>query len=438
MIDGLTKINQSQLEVFEYASHNLVNKLETIRKILRFGETDMRVLIIKIFDRYHNILTLFWRPEIEWQLKYIAQTQEIYIPIAKRIGLREVHQKLLYHALYYEDQPAFLKIRDDIQRHNKLGSTLEKTISKYLKSASNTNIISINFGKHDAYNLYNRLGKEDFSIPDLFFVEIVVPQKKDCFNLLRDLNAPQDMTIIPIGVVKDYISRPKLSRYQALHLNTIVNGKHKTQLHILSQRMKKRSDARLSVSEILEIYPRILFRDFDLIDEATESNSDKFISSVMNHVFAKKMQIHNPKKKEVYVPYNFSALDAAIYLYPRKIKSIASIQVNQQEVPLNHLLQPNDIVEVSFSRKSNISSSWLQFIESDVSAFRLQKALKKEGTTDILLQGRKMLQDHFDILRLGDVRSIMERDSSRLLGHNANEIYQMIGQGSIMPIEVME
>lgn len=273
---------------------------------------------------------------------------------------------------------------------------------------------------------------------DLFFVEIVVPYKKDCYNLLRDLNLPHHQNIIPIGAVKDFIAKPKLSEYQALHIHTIVNGNQKIGLHILSERMQRESQKKLPIHKILEIYPNILFHDFDLIDEATTSNSDKFISAVMNHVFAKKMQIHNPKKKAVYVPYTFSALDAAIYLYPEKISHIATIYVNQKPVSMGHLLAPNDIIEVEFTKKNHISSSWLQYSESDVSMFRLQRALKKEGNIDTLLQGKKILQEHFDVFRLGDVRSIMHKDAKRLLGHTPNEIYQMVGQGSLMPIEVME
>jgi len=96
-------------------------------------------------------------------------------------------------------------------------------------------------------------------------------------------------------------------------------------------------------------------------------------------VFAKKMQIHNPKKNEVYVPYNFTALDAAIYLYPNKIKNIKSILVNQEEVSFGTVLNPNDIIEVNFSRTVLAEASWIKYLQSETSRFRLQSVLKKEN-----------------------------------------------------------
>ena len=182
----------------------------------------------------------------------------------------------------------------------------------------------------------------------MYFIEIVVPDEEDCYNLLKDLNNPVDSTLIPVGVVRDFVSRPKLSQYRALQFECIIKGKDRIRVHILSEEMHERKQSLLSIDELREIYSPVLFHDFDLIDEATRSSSDRFIQSVMSQVFSKKMQIHSPKKNEVYVPYDFTALDAAIYLYPEKIKYISKILVNHTPATFDQELHPNDIIEVTF------------------------------------------------------------------------------------------
>lgn len=149
--------------------------------------------------------------------------------------------------------------------------------------------------------------------------------------------------------------------------------------------MYERRVSLLRVDELTQIYSDVLFADFDLIDEATASNSDKFIESVTHHVFAKKMQIHNPEMQEVFVPYEFTALDAAIYLYPDKIMYIDKVRVNKKSAYFGDQVKINDIVEVIFSKQPRAVADWLRYLQSDISRYRLQEVLKKDNT-DLTLE----------------------------------------------------
>lgn len=127
------------------------------------------------------------------------------------------------------------------------------------------------------------------------------------------------------------------------------------------------------------------------------------------------MQIHNPKKNEVYVPYNFTALDAAIYLFPDRIDYIQTILVNQEEVPFGTTLQSNDIIEVKFGKDENAQPNWIRYLQSETSKFRLQSLLKHEDQDFVTERGQEMLQEHFDKFHLGQVSATMERESMKRL-----------------------
>ena len=146
----------------------------------------------------------------------------------------------------------------------------------------------------------------------------------------------------------DFINNPRFSGYSGLHFEVIFRGAQRMKIRIVPQKTQDSIIAGRTFSELDGIYSSVLFRDFDLINEATVSNSEAFMESVTAHIFAKKIPLHSAIKPLFYMPIGLTMLDAIIYLEPEKFPYIADIYRNEEKVPFHASLNRDDILSYTF------------------------------------------------------------------------------------------
>jgi hypothetical protein len=178
--------------------------------------------------------------------------------------------------------------------------------------------------------------------------DLVVAEPGDCYAILYDIGHREDPNCIQSGKIANFINNPRFSGYSGLHFEVIFRGSRRMKIRIIPKKTQDSIIAGRTFVELANIYSPVLFRDFDLINEATTSNSEAFMESVTTHIFAKKIPLHSMVKPVFYMPPGLTMLDAIIYLEPEKFPYIVNIYRNEEKVPLYALLNHDDIITYTF------------------------------------------------------------------------------------------
>jgi len=444
LIEGVSKIPE-KCEIAEIHHRNYKDvqlSLETIRKLLLFAEKDVRILFIKLVDRMHNILTISTKKGKEKRERKVIETKEVYVPIASKLGLwdiKDILESYCFENLYLDE---YVDLKNQVNHYKKKSIELFEKINKFLLD----NIYSISHFKVEKYvydpsQLYTRKNTPYLHVRYPFHVNIICQSVKDCYQFISEVSNKNKFIITKTNVIKNYIVVPKFNGYQAIHMTMIVDGRYSIRFHVMTEKMFKENNAGMKLIDLQTTYKDILFSDFELIENATKSQSYKFMEAVKKHMLADKIIIHNPEKGEFYIPENLTALDAVFHLFPKKARFVKDIFVNHIKVNFDYIILNNDIVEIIFSKKTTFDIKYLQILNSEVAKFRIQKFLKKKTSEYKVDLGKNFLQQYLDKLYLGDVDSCLRKNMLILQTFRVDsidELFILIGEGIISPLEIVD
>ena len=368
IVEGATKIRAVwQSETGKESTNDA--KFETIRKILVASQKDIRILFLKVFDRLHNMITLGAKSPA-WQRRIAEETRDIYAPLAKRCWLREVHHFLQWLAMEVLEPEVWETMKTFVE--NKYTEILEtaETVRSYIESDTwSKKIIKIETRFISPFSIdLSRIYHEN----SWYSIQIVVKESSDCYAILHDIGSKKDENLLQVGRIHDLINQPRLSSYEGLHFDVVFQGIHRIKIRVLSERTFERISHHPSFDELWTIYSPVLFRDFDLIREATASDSEEFMQSVTEHILARKIPLHSEIRTLFYLPIKSTALDAAIYLSPERFDYIEGIYRNNEKIPLHTTLENNDIVTFMYSEEKMLKQEWIEFVHSGVSKWRIR------------------------------------------------------------------
>jgi guanosine-3',5'-bis(diphosphate) 3'-pyrophosphohydrolase len=435
--DGLTKISG----VFD---NNTSRQAENFRKILLTLSDDIRVILIKIADRLHNMRTLSSLP-VQKQMKIASETIYLFAPLAHRLGLYVIKTELEDLSLKY----LYPKVFEELETKLKKNETSQRLFLEEFKSPIESRLqnfglkFEISARQKSIYSIWQKMQKKNVpfeEIYDLMAIRIVfdpienVPEKTQCWNiysLITDIYMPKPERI------RDWVSTPKANGYEALHATVMGPKGHWVEVQIRSRRMDEIAEkgfaAHWKYKDEKSSYEAELDKWIKRLTELLEDpNSDalEFLDDLKLNLFSSEIFIFTPKGDIKTMPTDAIALDFAYEIHSQIGHKAIGAKVNHKLVALNHQLKSGDQVEIITSEKPQLRIDWLTKVHTAKAKSAISSSLKSE-TKNRIEKGKKMLENKLDELKLKPSNRIFRKLLPNYMVTSKDELYSKIGIGII-------
>jgi len=395
IVDGVTKLERLQFDSKE------AQQAATMRKMLVAMARDLRVLIIKLADRLHNMRTIAAMPS-EKQQRIAHETLEIYAPLAHRLGMQELKQQLedLSFASLYPKRFAeldHLVATRSPERETYLAKAIAEVQGRLLELGITAEVTGR--GKH-LWSIYEKMvqkGREFDDIFDLIAVRVIVDSVKDCYAALGCIHGRYKPVV---GRFKDYIAMPKFNLYQSLHTTVIGPGGKAVEMQIRTREMHQRAE--WGVAAHWAYKDEGAASDIDwlnrIIDwQAEISDPAAFMENLKTDLEQDEVFVFTPNGKVVTLPVGSTTVDFAYAVHTEVGHACIGAKVNGRLVPLTHLMKSGDTCEIFTSKVESAGPSrdWLQFVESPRARNKIKQWFSRERRDDMVEAGRDELIKEF-------------------------------------------
>lgn len=448
LVDGVTKLDKINFRSREE------QQAENFRKMLLAMAKDIRVLMIKLCDRMHNMRTLEYLPEAR-RMRIAQETQDIFAPLAHRLGIHWLKSELEDLCLRYLKPEVYENIKRWV---NKKKAERERDIHKVvamLKEILVANGIQGQVSgrpKHfsSIYQKMERQGLVFDEIYDLIAFRIIVPTSMDCYAALGIVHAR--WTPIP-GRFKDYIAMPKPNNYQSLHTTVVGPEGARIEIQIRTQEMHEVAEKGIAAhwvykSQDGKTVPMVhKGKEFSWLRELVESermlhDPVEFMSIVKDGLFPHEVFVFSPHGDLHSLVSGSTPIDFAYAVHTQIGNSCAGARVNGRQVPLSYILQNGDTVEIITSKTQSPSKDWLQMVATSKAKQRIRSWLRSEERNRSILIGRELLAKELkkvkhslvSVEKLGELKKAAEQ-----LGYSdADLLLADIGYGKLPARDVVQ
>ena len=437
LVDGLTKIS-------EVMGSNTTKQAESFRKMILTLADDVRVILIKIADRLHNMRTLDSMPEHK-QVKIASETLYIYAPLAHRMGLHAIKTELEDLSLKYENpveyQELEKRIHDYRDEHTGLYQQFIAPIRERLTESGYR--YDITARTKSVYSVWSKMQRRHISfeeIYDLLAVRIVFdpkdnqPEKWQCWNiysLITDMYSPKPERI------RDWVSVPKANGYEALHLTVMGPGGKWIEVQIRSRRMDEIAEKGLAAhwkykgdnAEASNEVDKWLAGIKEMLEQPG-TDALEFLDEFKLNLFAKEIRVFTPKGEMRTLPKGASVLDFAYDIHTEIGNSCIGGKVNHKLVPMSHRLQSGDQVEVLTSDKQKPQSDWLDFIVTAKARNNILMVFRREKKEQIRI-GTTMFEKLLDDMKLPFGAENLNKALLHLKLQHKDDLYVSLAKGHL-------
>lgn len=405
LVESVTKIGNIEFkDEKEYMATNH-------RKIFIAMAKDVRVILIKLVDRLHNMRTLSFMSE-EKQKKIAKETLDVYAPIAHRLGISEIKNELEDLAFYYLFPDKYYEIADLIETRKAQRDAYVNTMIQEISELLTTNHIQFRiFGRSKHfYSIYKKMStknKRFDEILDLNAIRIVTNSELGCYEVLGHIHAKYRP--IP-GRLKDYIAMPKMNMYQSLHTTIVATAGNIFEIQIRTEEMDLIAERGIAAhyrykegtkynqeSSQKEIEERLTwFKDFDNLTKESK-NADEYMDILTHDVFEANVYVMSPKGRVIDLPNGATPLDFAYRIHTEVGHSTVGAIVNNVMVPLNTELKTGDVVQIKTSKQSNgPSEDWMKIAKTSHARSKIRNFLnEKESVSrkEMVLKGEHLFRE---------------------------------------------
>jgi guanosine-3',5'-bis(diphosphate) 3'-pyrophosphohydrolase len=456
IVEGVTKIDKIQF------ANREEHQAENVRKMLLAMVSDVRVVLIKLADRLHNMRTLeHLKPHRQEAIA--RETLDIYAPLAHRLGMGKVRGELEDLAFRYTDPVNYKKVSEAVEARRIEGEeflkTVEDTIDEQLREHNLQARVEWRIKR--LYSIYQKLQKSQVAVDqvfDLLAIRIITQSNSDCYavlGLIHSLWRP-----VP-GRVKDFIAIPRANLYQSLHTTVMGDGGHQFEVQIRTEEMHKVAEEGIAAHWKYKAGESVISAKDEqrlawvrsLVDWQREmTDPNEFLSSLKMDLYPDEVYTFTPKGKVVIVPADGTPVDFAYTVHTEVGHTCVGAKVNGRMVPLRTKLRNGDIVEVVTQNGHTPSRDWLTFVKSPRARNKIKHWLNENQRQRALEVGRKLLErearkfkvpmarlEDADLVRVaGDYGLATATDLMASIGfgkHSARQVLNKLAPGVVAALQ---
>ena len=447
LVDGVTKINKIKFssETEQIAANQ--------RKILVGLSEDVRVIIIKLADRLHNMRTLYVMSE-EKQKRKAKETLEILTPIAHRIGIYKIKSELEDLSLRYLKPDAYYDVVEKLNiKKTARDEAVNKMMSEVSELLTSHNIVHEIKGRSKSiYSIYQKLnkGKKFDDIYDILALRVFVNTEQECYLALGLIHSKYK----PVPKrFKDYIAMPKTHLYQSLHTTVFGIDGELFEIQIRTYEMDKIAEYGIashwsykenkdgSIKDVMDQKLQ-LFRSIIELNDETTSNID-FVDSIKKDVLTSDViYVYTPKGDVIELPEKSTPVDFAYKVHSEVGDTMVGAIVNDNIVPLNYELKTGDIIKINTNKSSKPSKDWLNFVITSQARNRIKSYYTKQEKDESLNKGIELLNNEIRKNDLSITETLSNKNIDKLIDElkltNENELYIGIGSGKFTASSIVK
>ena len=395
IVEGVTKIDK-----IDFASRE-ERQAENVRKMVLAMVDDIRVVLIKLADRLHNMRTLKHLPEDRRQ-KVARETLEIYAPLAHRLGMGKVRGELEDLSFRYVDPIGYEQVRAAVESRRKPGEKFLAGVVKTLKEKLRENGVEavVESRIKRLYSIHQKLQRQRITfdqVYDLLAVRIITRSVKDCYTVLGAIH--QMWRPVP-GRIKDFIAMPRPNLYQSLHTTVITENGMQFEVQIRTEEMHRMAEEGIAAHWKYKDGSPVSAKDekrLAWLRQVVEWQQDvkdpsEFLSTLKVDLYPEEVYTFTPKGKVVILPRDASAVDFAYAIHTEVGHTCVGARVNGRIVPLRCKLHNGDVVEIMTQGGHNPSRDWLTFTKSSRARNKIKHWLNVHQRERAIEIGRKLLE----------------------------------------------
>jgi GTP diphosphokinase / guanosine-3',5'-bis(diphosphate) 3'-diphosphatase len=443
LVDGVTKLTRLELQ------SDRTKQAENFRKLVLAMSRDIRVLLVKLADRLHNMRTLHFVRDAERRKRIARETMEIYSPLAGRIGMEEVKSELQTEAFTHLEPEAFATIQARLNFLRGQGADIIEEVREELRKVcedAGVRVLEVTGREKSPFSIWEKMQQRNVAfeqLSDIMAFRIVVPTKEACYTAL---GAVHSAFPVIAGRFKDYISTPKSNGYQSLHTGVTLREprNQKIEVQIRTREMHEVGEAGVAAhwlykqpdASAQELHQ---FRWVQDLLEILENSSapDEFLENTKLELYGDQVFCFTPKGQLIQLPRGATPVDFAYAVHSQIGDSCVGAKVNGRLMPLRYQLQNGDQVEIMTARGGTPSAQWERFVVTGKARARIRRFIHQQQRQEHQEAGKAELAKAFRQAGVDGSEKALEPALKTLKLGSAEELYIGVGSGNLGAREVV-
>jgi len=436
LVDGVTKLTRLELQ------SDRTKQAENFRKLVLAISKDIRVLLVKLADRLHNMRTLHLVQRADKRQRIARETMDIYAPLAERIGMEDVKTELQTLAFAQLEPEASDTIRARLNFLRGQGADVIEEVRVELARVcrdQGVEVLEVSGREKSAFSIWEKMQRRNVQfeqLSDIMAFRIVVPTREACYAALGAIHAAYPVIA---GRFKDYISTPKANGYQSIHTGVTLREprNQKIEVQIRTDTMQQVAEAGVAAHWVYKQHDAALqelqtFRWVqDLLEILENSTPDEFLENTKLELYQDQVFCFTPKGRLIQLPRGATPVDFAYAVHSQVGDTCVGAKINGRLLPLRHELQNGDQVEIMTSRGGTPSPQWERFVVTGKARARIRRFVQQQQRTVHRDAGRAALARAYRQEGVDGSERILEPALKALKQANLDDLYVAVGNGNI-------
>jgi len=446
IIAGVTKISKLSLDTAR------ARQAENLRRMILAMADDLRVILIKLADRLHNIRTLHFHKSEAKKREIAQETLDIYAPLASRLGIFWMKRELEEISFYYTQPEAYEQIKKLVRKDQEEREHYVKTVQQILgEKMAEAELPARVVGRHKQfYSIYQKMLTQDLDFEEVYDIiafRITLETIPQCYEALGIIHA--NWRPVPMKF-KDYIGFPKPNGYKALHTTVIGPYGERMEVQIRTEEMDRIANSGVAAHWSYKegrVADKESLSNFEWIQNLVENHQDnygdpdEFLENVRIDLFPEEVYVFTPQGEVKNLPRGSTPVDFAYMIHTEVGHQCTGAKINGRLVPLQYELKTGDIVEIVTTKGHQPSKDWLNFVKTGKARSRIRQWIKRQEKDRSISLGREMCEKAFRKHRLNFHDKVnteaMESIAAEFNFKTVDELIANVGYGKITPLQII-